>query len=291
MNSTTTDTPSGSFRGRLVRPIFIVSSPRSGSTLLFDTLSRAPRLFTIGDESHGVIEGIPAFSTAARGWPSNRLDASDALPQPVERLAKAFYTALRDRDGQPAAGPARMLEKTPKNALRVPFFDAVWHDSSFVFLYRDVRQTIASMAEAWQSGYFRTYPRLPGWSGLPWSLLLVPGWRALNGLPLAEIIARQWTTTMDILLDDLASLDEGRVQAIDYGDFLRSPQQAIDRLAARLDIGWDTKLGAELPLSVTTVSKPAADKWRAIEHVIESIWPIVEATDARARAFARVRGA
>lgn len=291
MTKDATDTPSTSYRDRLVRPIFIVSSPRSGSTLLFETLSRAPGLFTIGGESHGVIEGVPAFSVPARGWTSNRLDANDARPQPVERLAEVFYTALRDRDGQPAAGPARMLEKTPKNALRVPFFDAAWPDSNFVFLYRDARQTIASMAEAWQSGHFRTYPRLPGWTGLPWSLLLVPGWRDLNGLPLAEVIARQWATTMDILLDDLAALAEVRVQAIDYEDFLRSPQQAIDGLAARLDIGWDTKLGAELPLSVTTVSKPATDKWRTIEHVIESIWPIVEATDARARAFARVRGA
>lgn len=291
MTGTATDTPPASFRDRLVRPIFIVSSPRSGSTMLFETLSRAPGLFTIGDESHGVIEDIPFFSTPARGWPSNRLDAGDALPQPVEQLAEAFYTALKDRDGQSPPGPARMLEKTPKNALRVPFFDAVWPDSGFVFLYRDARQTIASMIEAWQSGYFRTYRRLPGWTGLPWSLLLVPGWRDLNGLPLAEVIARQWATTMDILLDDLGGLSEKRVQALDYADLLAAPQQSIETLATGLGLDWDIDLGATLPLSVTTVSKPASDKWRAIEPVIEAIWPIVEATDARARAFARARAA
>jgi hypothetical protein len=283
------DTPPASFRDRLVRPIFIVSSPRSGSTMLFETLSRAPGLFTIGDESHGVIEDIPFFSTPARGWPSNRLDAGDALPQPAEQLAEAFYTALKDRDGQVPQGTARMLEKTPKNALRVPFFDAVWPESSFVFLYRDARETIASMIEAWQSGYFRTYRRLPGWAGLPWSLLLVPGWRDLNGLPLAEVIARQWATPMDILLDDLGGLSEKRVQALDYADLLAAPQQAIEGLAAGLGLDWDIDLGATLPLSVTTVSKPASDKWRAIEPVIEAIWPIVEATDARARAFAKAR--
>jgi hypothetical protein len=281
---------SRSFRGRLERPIFIVSSPRSGSTLLFETLSRAPGLFTIGDESHGVIEDIPAFSTAARGWPSNRLDAADAVPEPVERLAEAFYTALKDRDGHPPDGAARMLEKTPKNALRIPFFDAVWPDSSFVFLYRDVRQTLASMAEAWQSGYFRTYPRLPGWRGPPWSLLLVPGWRSLDGLPLIEVIARQWAITIDILLTDLAALPAHRVAAIDYDGFLADPPATIERLADRLDLAWDQPLGAELPLSVTTVSRPAADKWRRHEAAIESIWPIVEAADTRARAFAMARG-
>lgn len=280
-----------SFREVLERPIFIVSSPRSGSTLLFETLSRAPGLFTIGGESHRVIEGVPAFSVPARGFPSNRLDASDARPAPVEQLAEAFYTALRDRDGAPPAGPARMLEKTPKNALRVPFFDAVWPDSTFVFLYRDVRQTIASMAEAWQSGHFRTYPRLPGWTGPPWSLLLVPGWRDLVGLPLAEVIARQWATTMDILLDDLAALPAGRVQVIDYGDLLIAPQQCIEMLAARLDLDWDSDLGDSLPLSVTTVSKPAAEKWRAIEPIIDSVWSIVEATENKAKAFLAERRA
>lgn len=281
---------STSFRQRLARPIFIVSSPRSGSTLLFETLARAPGLFTIGGESHRTIEGVPAFSVPARGWTSNRLEAIDAQAEPVEQLAEAFYTALRDRAGQPPSGAARLLEKTPKNALRVPFFDAAWPDSTFVFLYRDARQTIASMIEAWQSGHFRTYPRLPGWSGPQWSMLLVPGWRSLDGLPLVEVIARQWAITMDILLDDLAALPASRVVALDYDAFLADPPAAIERLALRLDLGWDEPLGAELPLSVTTVSRPAADKWRRHEAVIESIWPIVEASDAGARAFATARG-
>lgn len=282
---------STSFRQRLARPIFIVSSPRSGSTLLFETLARAPGLFTIGGESHRAIEGVPAFSVPARGWTSNRLEAIDARPEPVEQLAEAFYTALRDRAGQPPAGPARLLEKTPKNALRVPFFDAAWPDSTFVFLYRDARQTIASMIEAWQSGHFRTYPRLPGWSGPKWSMLLVPGWRSLDGLPLVELIARQWAITMDILLDDLAALPANRVVALDYGAFLADPPAAIARLALRLDLGWDEPLGAELPLSVTTVSKPAADKWRRHEAAIESIWSIVEAIDTKAKSFALTHAA
>ncbi|HEV2043297.1 MAG TPA: sulfotransferase [Sphingomicrobium sp.] len=291
MTKDATDTPATSFRDRLVRPIFIVSSPRSGSTLLFETLSRAPGLFTIGGESHGAIEGVPAFSVPARGWPSNRLDANDARAQPVERLSEVFYTALRDRDGQPAPGPARMLEKTPKNALRVPFFDAAWPDANFVFLYRDARQTIASMAEAWQSGHFRTYPRLPGWTGLPWSLLLVPGWRDLNGLPLFEVIARQWATAMDILLDDLAALPASRVVALDHDAFLADPPGTVDRLTKRLGLGWDEPLGVDLPLSKTTVSKPSAEKWRRHQEAIESVWPIVQAIDIRAKSFATERTA
>jgi len=267
------------------RPVFIVSTPRSGSTLLFETLGQAPDLYAPGGESHWLIEDIYALSPAAHGWRSNRLTAADAAAEPVEALARAFYDDLRDREGRPATGRVRMLEKTPKNALRVPFFDAAWPDSIFVYLYRDVRQTLASMIEAWRSGAFRTYPDLPAWTGLPWSLLLAPGWERLNGRPLPEIVAHQWAATTQILLDDLEAVLRDRVRAVGYADFLASPQSVVEGLAASLGLGWDRRLGPSLPLSVTTVSAPRADKWRAVETAIEKVWPLVADADARARAF------
>jgi hypothetical protein len=265
--------------------VFIVSTPRSGSTLLFETLALAPGVNAPGGESHWLIEDIEALSPAAHDWRSNRLTAADATPDSVERLARAFYEDLRDRDGRRPSGPVRMIEKTPKNALRVPFFDSAWPDSIFVYLYRDPRQTLASMIEAWRSGAFRTYPRLPGWTGLPWSLLLVPGWEGLNGRPLPEVAAHQWAATTETLLDDLEALPRQRIRALAYHDFLAGPQAAVERLAASLGLGWDRKLGPSLPLSVTTVSEPRPDKWRAIAADIERVWPLVEESDARARAF------
>jgi len=274
------------FRDRFERPIFIVSTPRSGSTLLFETLAQAPNIYTVGRESHRLIEDIPAFSPAASSWSSNRLTADDAAPGPVEQLARVFYENLRDRDGNPAVGRVRMLEKTPKNALRVPFFDAAWPDSTFIYLYRDTRQTLSSMIEAWRSGSFRTYPRLPGWSGFPWSLLLVPGWQRLNGMTLPQIVARQWTTTTQLLLDDLVKIPRSRIRAVNYADFIASPQATMEKLATSLDLGWDRQLKPQLPLSVMTISKPHHDKWRAIEPVIKEIWSVVELADERARSFA-----
>ncbi len=275
--------PLSDFRSRFERPVFIVSTPRSGSTLLFETLGQAPGLYKPGGESHWLIEDIEALAPAAHGWRSNRLTAEDAAPGPVEALAKAFYDDLRDRDGRRPGGRVRMLEKTPKNALRVPFFDAAWPDALFVYLYREPRQTLASMVEAWRSGGFRTYPTLPGWPGLPWSLLLVPGWEALKGRPLPEVVANQWATTTTVLLEDLEALPRERVRALCYADFLAEPQATMERLAAFLGLGWDRRLGPRLPLSVTTVSAPRPDKWRAMEGAIEGVWPIVEAADARAR--------
>ena len=271
--------------GRIHDPIFIVSTPRSGSTLLFETLSQAPGLFTIGTESHGLIERIPGLSPRDRDWQSNRLTAAEATAERVGALADAFYAELFDRDRTPAAGRVRMLEKTPKNALRVPFFDAAWPDATFVYLYRDARQTISSMIEAWLSGRFRTYPRLPGWTGHPWSLLLVPGWQQLIGQRLERIVAQQWVTTTELLVNDLRSLPAGRVRAIVYNELVDEPQGVVSPLAQSLGLDWDRTLGTQLPLSKTTVSRPDKEKWRLIEPVIEAVWPMVEKADAKARAF------
>lgn len=278
-----TFTQAGDFRAQFDRPIFIVSSPRSGSSLLFQTLARAPGVFTIGGESHGLIESVRSLHPRERGWSSNRLIAADASDTVARTLAQRFYLALRDRDGRPPTGPARMIEKTPKNSLRVPFLDTIYPDARYVFLYRDPRETLSSMIEAWQSGGFATYPALPGWRSSPWSLLLVPGWRDLAERPLAEIVAQQWATTMTVLLDDLATLPAERITALDYADFLAAPQQVVARLCDRLEIGWDVTLGDTLPLSPTVVSAPRPDKWRRHEQAIAAVLPLVAQADARAQ--------
>ena len=267
------------------RPIFLVSTPRSGSTLLYETMEKAPGLFSTGEESHRTIESVPGLSPAHRGWLSNQLVAHDALPDRAEHLAASFYRQLKDRDGRRATGRVRMLEKTPKNALRVPFLNAIWPEAQFVYLYRDVRETLYSMMEAWRSGGFRTYPNLPGWPDGSWSLLLVPGWQKLKKMSLPEVVAHQWAITTEILLDDLERLDEGRVQAIDYGAFLDSPQSEMKRITSAVGLDWDLQLGETLPLSKTTVSRPDRQKWRPMEQTIDSLWPIVEKANSRARKF------
>ena len=279
------------FRERIDRPIFIVSTPRSGSTLLYETLEKAPDLYSIGDESHWLVEEIAGLTPPERAWSSNRLTADDVTPGRADQLAQSFYRHLTNRDRKVPDGRVRMLEKTPKNALRVPFFDTIWPDSTFIYLYRDARESIYSMIEAWQSGGFRTYPQLPGWSGAPWSLLLVPGWQRLNGLQLPEVVAHQWAITTETLLDDLEKLDPARVQAVDYSAFLASPQAETERLAKGAGLSWDVKLGSTLPLSKTTVSAPDREKWHRIALVIDAVWPIVKGADARARAFLEQRGA
>lgn len=260
------------------RPVFIVNPPRSGSSLLFETMIAAPELFTIGGESHSLIEGIPALSLGAKQGASNRLDRNDATPETVRELRRRFMAALRDRNGQrPAPGArVRMLEKTPKNSLRVPFLAAAFPEARFVYLHRDPREVFASMMEGWESGRFRTYPNLPGWEGeLPWSFLLTPGWRDLARLPLNERVASQWATTTQILLDDLEALPRERWMVSRYDALLADPNAEVRHICETMDLRWDVTLGTQLPLSSHTVSRPRAEKWRDREAQITAVLPRV----------------
>ncbi len=260
---------------RFERPVFIVNPPRSGSSLLFETLAQAPGLHTVGGESHAVIEGVESLSIAARNLESNALAAEDATPETVAALRARFDALLRDREGRPApAGRVRLLEKTPKNALRVAFLVKAFPEARFIYLHRDPREVLASMMEAWESGKFRTYANLPGWRGpLPWSLLLTPGWRDLAALPLNQIVAAQWAAATGALLDSLEALPGERWVAARYDALLADPNAEVRRLCAAMDLAWDRELAGALPLARHTVSKPQPDKWRAREAEIAAVLP------------------
>jgi hypothetical protein len=179
-----------------------------------------------------------------------------------------------------------MLEKTPKNALRIPFLAKIFPEAHFIYLHRDPRETLSSMIEAWESGRFRTYPVLPGWTGLPWSLLLVPGWRDLIGKPLRDIVAVQWNTTTHILLDDLEYLPRERCQIARYDALMADPAAEVSRLCAAIDLEWDVPIGGPLPLSRYTVTPPQGGKWRRHEDLIESMLPALQREIERAERFA-----
>lgn len=268
------------------RPVFIVSSPRSGSTMLFEALATSPGVHTIGGESHALIEGVPALNPVARGFESNRLTADAATPDVVRDLRQRFFAALRDRDGRrPGNGRIRMLEKTPKNSLRIPFLASAFPEGVFVFLHRDPRQVMGSMIDAWASGKFRTYPNLPGWSGPPWSLLLVPGWRDLVGKPLPDIVAAQWDATMRALLDDLEALPASRRRVVRYETLVADPQRELSGLSSSLGLDWDRQVDGKLPLARYTISEPSEDKWRRHEADILSQLPRIQSTIERAARF------
>jgi hypothetical protein len=270
----------------LERPLFIIAAPRSGSTLLYETLAASRQLANLGGEAPWLVEDIPALCPGAPGVDSNRLLAGQATTAVSVQIRAQVLARLRDAGGG-AVGPdatLRLIEKTPKNTLRVPFFDRIFPDAQFVLLWREPRENLSSIIEAWRAGRWVTYNRLEGFAG-PWSLLLPPGWQAMNGRPLGEIAAFQWEAANRIALDDLQKLPPSRWTVLNYGDLVADPAACIRRICdfagLAFDSGLENRLVAPLPLSRYTQTPPAPDKWLKNAPLIDPLLPALAPLRAR----------
>ena len=282
-------------RPRFDRPIFIVAAPRSGSTLLFETMAVNAELWTVGDESHKHFESIPALRPSAQN-PSNRLTAKQATRDSTETLLNSFVADLVNSasrsffDLPHVARPTevRFLEKTPKNALRIPFILEVFPDARFIFLFRDAKQNISSLLDSWRSKRYVTYPGLPGWPAQqPWSHLLIPGWEQLAQRPLAEIVTQQWLVTNQIILDDLEAIPKERWCVVEYDSLLANAPAEIKRLCHTSQIIFGPRMqditSKSLAHSKYTLTPPHPDKWRKNAAEIEPVLPATEAVMSRLR--------
>jgi hypothetical protein len=264
------------------RPVFIVSAPRAASTLLYETLAQASGFWTVDGEGNSFIEGIPPLHLANRGYDSHRLTEDDADRLTVEALQVGYLADLRDRRGRrwlelPVSGrPARprLLDKTPENALRIPFLRAAFPDARFVLLHREARPNVSSILEAWHHQGFTNVPDLPDWERRRWCFLLPPGWRSLNHAPLSDVAALQWRVANEQALDDLDAVPRELWTSVGYQDLVTAFPAVIRRLCAFLEVEVDGGLVDVLSrpprLSSTTTTAPSPIKWRSNRELRDS---------------------
>ena len=270
-------------------PIILLSAPRSGSTLLYELLTNASSLWSIRDESHHVLEAAPALRPESRGFGSHALDAIDADSETVAALRSAFLVHMRDHVGKryidAPQDKLRFVEKTPRNAFRIPFLNALFPDALFVFLHRDPTECISSMMELWENKDFHRSINLPGWNGpkgFRWCMALPPGWRELSTKPTAEIAAFQWQGCNDAIMNDLQNIPQERWCSINYRDLLSDPESQIRQLCAFAKIPFDEKLAnsvsGKLAHSSRVISAPAKNKAQKNRAAIEPVMPSLNDT-------------
>ena len=263
---------------KLTKPIFLVSAPRSGSSFLFESLAVNSALVTLGGEGHHVYESFDAFNPIKNSRLHNGMNQADVTTQLVADLSHRLIKNLVDSEGRSYEGIAgekpglRMLEKTPKNALRISFLAAAFPDAQFIYLYRAPGPNVSSIFRAWQSGKFVTYPQLPDWQGPPWSMLLPAGWQSLNPDNPAQTAVFQWIESNKAIMADLVTLDKTRWHAIEYDQLVANPAEQLEWLCEQLDLPFDRNIRAathqKMPLSRHTLTAPEPQKWLADADLI-----------------------
>lgn len=294
--------------------IFVIGAPRSGSTLLFSVLSASASLWSLYQESEAVFRRLDLDECGARG---HRLGPGDLDARQCERLVTGlaegsmnyqrlwprFASALithprREQLLRLTVGaasrllrprPFRIVEKNPKNCLRIDLLDSLFPRSRFVHLVRDPRSNIGSLIDGWRSGRYRSREQgvqLEGYDDEHWCFLRPPGWRdRRRGGSLASVCAWQYAEANRLALAQFAALSgDERVLRVRYEDVVTNPRSTLSDLFAALDLpicpAVDQWLD-QLP-SVNAVSAPAADKWRRHDEAIRRVLP---ATDEVVRAL------
>lgn len=116
-------------------PIIIIGSPRSGTTILGNLLAEHPGLH---------YEEEPRLT-----WRYNNDNKSDFLT--TKDLNESKKKLIRDTFEKRLrkSGKKRLLEKTPSNALRPEFVDAIFPDSKIIYISRDPIECILSIRNLW----------------------------------------------------------------------------------------------------------------------------------------------
>lgn len=192
----------------LDRPVFVIGCPRSGTTLLTELLSAHPRLANYSEAGH--IWDPKEFwnPDADHCWEEDRLRASEAV-----RLRRWFGHYVR------RAGKERLLNKHPRNSVRIGYIRGAFPDAFFIHLIRDGRAVAHSIASrSLDESYRRSIPF--------GDFCKPPGWRTLVRSDAWEQAALQWMAIVRYVLAWRERLG-ARYHEIRYEELCRHPQQTL----------------------------------------------------------------
>ena len=171
---------------KIVKPVFIIACPRSGSSYLLKILSESKELWSSYRESHYLWESFledprdPIFSMALdvgdyeaavsdNGFTPEIFEAlyhlntfNHALLGQISRVVsfrekvKPLFNWFLDlnklwKEEILNLGDYRIVDKTPPNVFRVEFLDKVFPDAQFLYLKRSPEGNVNSLMKAWQS--------------------------------------------------------------------------------------------------------------------------------------------
>lgn len=155
------------------KPIFIVGTGRSGSTILGVLMSMHREVGFLNEPKalwHAVRPDGDVFGQYSRGGPARySLGKEDATEEVRRRARRLFGAYLR------ATGSRRVVDKYPELIFRVPFVRGIFPDARFVFLVRDGRDTCRSIQGWSERKGVQSDGEVHDWWGagnLKWRLML-----------------------------------------------------------------------------------------------------------------------
>jgi hypothetical protein len=188
----------------LMNIALIVGCARSGTSILGELIAHFSGV-------KYVFEAYNVWDSAGVGdCQSHRLEARHATSEVIRKL--------RQWAEHEQGGAQILVEKCPRNCLRVPFLREVFPEAKFIHIVRDGRDVTCSL--------------VPGIGGVRWAHLRPPSWQELmNSAQGAVRCALAWRAIMEIALSDLAEVPHLLIR---YEDLVRDPVSLANKCARYL---------------------------------------------------------
>jgi hypothetical protein len=245
-----------------MRPIFVFSLPRSGSTLLQRVLSREPGIETVPEpwillplfsclRDDGIYTdyGHSLYRRAAKDLENELDDGRAAVDDALRQCVLRLYQHASDDN------PAMFLDKTPRYHLIAEHILRIFPDARFIFLWRNPLSLIASMLTTWGEGRWILYR---------YKVDLYRG--------LSRLVNAYQTTTRNVL-------------SVQFEDLVRFENQGWERIYDYLDLDADgvdasmhvPEIGGEMgdpkQGAYEGISKDPVAKWkRVITNPLRKAW-------------------
>ncbi len=240
----------------MLKPLFIFSLPRSGSTLLQRVLAADSQISSAAEPwvllpFVYALRERGASAEYSHYWANFALnDFIRELPNGKQDYLSAVGSAMRELYQKAATNKdARyFLDKTPRYALIVDEIIDMFPDGKFIFLWRNPLAIIASIIETWGDG--------------KWNL-------SIYKVDMFDGLAN--------LIDCYQSHFE-KVLAIQYESFLRSPEKELSRIAEYLELKFDPqvlKKFSQVSFSGKLGDQTGVKNYRAVDTAPLEKWKTV----------------
>ena len=204
----------------MTTPIFLLSLPRSGSTLVQRVLGSHAEIATASEPwfvlsfvyalRSGGVRAVYDHETLARGVNGF---AREYLPDGIDSYRSVIHDAALRLYGEAADGQRYFLDKTPRYGHIAAELCDLFPDAKFIFLWRNPLAIAGSMVETWGKGHWN--------------------------------IRRHYESDLDLALPALVAAYEAnksRSYAIRYEDFVVDPNREIEGMLDYLDLPHDDTL-------------------------------------------------
>jgi hypothetical protein len=272
---------------------FIVGSPRSGTTVLGETLDKHPRI-------RQWYEPYFVWDRSFRNAPDDERSPFDCMPEVAQQIRRAFYRYGKGRSARV------IIDKSPRNSLKIPFIRRVFPDARFIHLLRDGRDVTLSLNKKWVErkqivndpsrsegfNYLNALQKIKWWLGMQGSLenMIRAVWfethgslntlrhynrmrwnggvgygprfkdweRLMEDVTLLQFNAYQWLKCVEKIQRDLIEVPDANWLEVRYERLITQPEKTLMRIMNFLDIS----VSHDFFVSVPEFKKTNSGKWK-----------------------------